>query len=63
MISQRRRGGSQHLPEQRVQGVLQLHGDALQRAGAALAAQQVQRDRLVVPEHLAGRQLRGKTEG
>jgi hypothetical protein len=47
-----------HLAQQRVQRVLQFHGHALQRLAAAIAAQQLQRNRLVLAIHLTRRQLR-----
>jgi len=46
-------GADGHLPQQGVEGVLQLHGDALEGLAGALAAQQLQRHGLVAPKHLA----------
>lgn len=51
-------GFDAYLAQQGVQGVLQLHGNALQGLAGALGAQQLQGDGLVLAIDLAGRQLR-----
>jgi hypothetical protein len=43
-----------HRAQERVEGVLQLHGHTLKRLARALRAQQHQLDRLIIAEHFAG---------
>lgn len=47
-----------HLTQQWVEGVLQLHRHALEGLAGGLAAQQLQRNGLVLAVHLTGRKLR-----
>lgn len=50
-----------HLAKQGVQGILELHCDTFQRLLGALAAEQLQRERLVLAVYLAGSELCGQT--